>query len=189
VSKYVLSVAVATHKSSYHFFDGTLFHAKSKVEVRIIMFKKLRKIISNRKAISPVVATLLLIAIAVAAAIVSYSWIMSMIKTQGSAAQTGIRLEIVEFSGTSNVWINVTIRNVGSAGTKIETLYVTYGDTTYSQDYTSANVIAVKDKREMCFGSDELPTGFSWVEGEAYDIKVVTDNGFTVDGTYYAPST
>ena len=148
---------------------------------------KMRKIRLNRKAISPVVATLLLIAIAVAAAIVSYSWIMSMIKTQGSAAQTGIRLEIVEFSGASNEWINVTIRNVGSVGTKIETLYVTYGDTTFAQDYTSANVIAVKDKREMCFGSNELPSGFIWANGEAYDIKVVTDNGFTVDGTYYAP--
>ena len=154
-----------------------------------MMFKKMRKIISNRKAISPVVATLLLIAIAVAAAIVSYSWIMSMIKTQGSAAQTGIRLEMVEFApnGASNDWINVTIRNVGSTGTKIETLYVTYDGTIYAQDYTSANVIGIGDKREMCFGSNELPSGFSWVEGEAYDIKVVTDNGFTVDGTYYAP--
>lgn len=149
---------------------------------------RLRNVIHNKKAISPVVATLLLIAIAVAAAIVSYSWIMSMIKTQGSAAQTGIRLEIVEFAGTSNAWINVTIRNVGGVGTKIETIYVTYGSTTYAQDYTTANVIAIKDKREMCFGTAELPTGFAWTLGEAYDIKVVTDNGFAVDGTYYAPA-
>ena len=151
------------------------------------MFKNMRKIRFNRKAISPVVATLLLIAIAVAAAIVSYSWIMSMIKTQGSAAQTGIRLEIIEFAGASNEWVNVTIRNVGSTGTKIETIYITYGGTNYAQDYTSANVIGVGDKREMCFGSNELPSGFVWIDGEAYDIKVVTDNGFTVDGTYYAP--
>jgi len=41
----------------------------------------------------------------------------------------------------------------------------------------------------MCFGTDELPSGFTWTLGEAYDIKVVTDNGFTVDGTYYAPAT
>ena len=155
----------------------------------IELFKKMRKIRFNSKAISPVVATLLLIAIAVAAAIVSYSWIMSMIKTQGSAAQTGIRLEMVKFTGVSNEWINVTIRNVGSTGTKIETLYVTYGSTTYAQDYTSANNIGIGAKREICFGNNALPTGFNWTAGEAYDIKVVTDNGFTVDGTYYAPST
>ena len=161
------------------------------MEVRNIMFKKIRRFRYNRKAISPVVATLLLIAIAVAAAIVSYSWIMSMIKTQGSAAQTGIRLEIVKFAmnGTNKDWVNVTIRNVGSVGTKIETLYVTYGGTTYAQDYTGDNVIGLGDKREMCFGTNELPGGFIWTPGEAYDIKVVTDNGFTVDGTYYAPST
>ena len=91
----------------------------------------------------------------------------------------------MEFSGASNEWINVTIRNVGSVGTKIETLYVTYGDTTFAQDYTSANVIAIGAKREMNFTA----SGFTWGYGEAYDIKVVTDNGFTVDGTYYAPST
>jgi len=152
----------------------------------------LRKLLvrSNKKAVSPVVATLLLIAIAVAAAIVSYSWIMSMIKTQGSAAQTGIRVEMVEFakSGGNNTWLNVTIRNVGSTTTKIETLYATTNGNTYLQDYTTDNVINVGAKREICFGTAEDPTGFAWAYGDAYDIKVVTDNGFSVDGTYFAPA-
>ena len=147
------------------------------------LFKKIGRFRSSKKAISPVVATLLLIAIAVAAAIVSYSWIMTMIKTQGSAAQTGIRLELVKFIGSDQ--INVTIRNVGSTGTKIETLYVIHGGDNFVQDYTSGNVIGVGAKREMNFTA----SGFTWEAGEAYDIKVVTDNGFTVDGTYYAPST
>ena len=157
------------------------------MEVEKTLVKKMRKIRSNRKAISPVVATLLLIAIAVAAAIVSYSWIMSMIKTQGSAAQTGIRLEIVEFTASTegwNDWINVTIRNVGSTGTKIQTLYVTNGGTSYVKDWSADNLINIGAKREMCFYTD----GFNWTDNEAYDIKVVTDNGFTVDGTYYSPA-
>jgi archaeal type IV pilus assembly protein PilA len=152
---------------------------------------KIIKIRSNKKGISPVVATLLLIAIAVAAAIVSYAWIMSMIKTQGSAAQTGIRLEVVKFTNATingKELVNVTIRNVGSVGTKIQTMYVTYSDTTYSQDYTVNNTIAVGKTREISFGSDELPSGFSWDYSEAYDIKIVTDNGFTVEGTFYAPN-
>jgi flagellin-like protein len=156
-------------------------------EVEKTLFKKMRRIRSNREAISPVVATLLLIAIAVAAAIVSYSWIMSMIRTQGTAAQTGIRLEMVEFANStvgSNDWLNVTIRNVGSAATKIETIYVTNSGTTHVVDYSSANLINVGAKREICFESD----GFNWANNEAYDIKVVTDNGFTVDGTYYSPA-
>jgi flagellin-like protein len=160
------------------------------MEVKKKMLRKIRKIRSNIKAVSPVVATLLLIAIAVAAAIVSYSWIMSMIKTQGSSAQTGIRLELVEFAknGTANEWLNVTIRNVGSTTTTIETFYVTVGGNTYVQDFDAANVINVGDKREMCFGGAEMPDGFIWTTGEAYDIKVVTDNGFSVDGTFFSPA-
>lgn len=159
------------------------------MEVKKKMFRKIRKIRSNIKAVSPVVATLLLIAIAVAAAIVSYSWIMSMIKTQGSSAQTGIRLELVEFAKNgTNDWINVTIRNVGSTTTTIETFYVTVGGNTTLQEITSPNVIGVGDKREFCFGLTEDPSTFSWTYGETYDIKVVTDNGFSVDGTYFSPA-
>ena len=157
------------------------------------LFKKI-KFRSNRKGISPVVATLLLIAIAVAAAIVSYSWIMSMIKTQSSSAQTGIRLEIVKFTNATaanqNDAINFTIRNVGSVATKIETIYVTSGDTTYSQDDFPASSIAIGKTIEMTFnGTQALPPNFLWEHSEPYDVKVVTSNGFTVEGTFYAPDT
>lgn len=158
------------------------------MEVEKTLFKKISKIRSNRKAISPVVATLLLIAIAVAAAIVSYSWIMSMIRTQGSAAQTGIRLEMIEFTNStanSKDWINITIRNVGSTPTKIQTIYVTkQAGATYVEDWSDTNLINIGAKREICFNA----TDFTWANNEAYDIKVVTDNGFSVDGTYYSPA-
>jgi flagellin-like protein len=42
----------------------------------------------NRKGISPLIATLLLIAIAVAASVLTYSWVMSMIGSQSGQAQT-----------------------------------------------------------------------------------------------------
>jgi flagellin-like protein len=57
----------------------------------------LREIKKSRKAVSPVIATLLLIAIVVAASVVTYSWVMSMVKTQGGQAQTSIRIEEVLF--------------------------------------------------------------------------------------------
>lgn len=49
------------------------------------------------RAISPVIATLLLVAISVAAAVITYSWVMSMITTQGAQAQTSIKVDLVEF--------------------------------------------------------------------------------------------
>ena len=155
------------------------------------MIQKARRIWTQRAAISPVIATLLLVAIAVAAAILTQAWVTSMIKNQGSGAQTAIRIEMVEFAknGANNDWVNMTIRNVGSTATRIETLYITFNGTTYVQDYVSDNVLAVGDKVKMSFGTAEVPTGFAWVASEAFDIKVVTDNGFEVDGTFFTPAT
>jgi flagellin-like protein len=40
----------------------------------------MNKWLRNRKAVSPVIAALLLIAISVAAAVITYSWVMTMIE-------------------------------------------------------------------------------------------------------------
>lgn len=159
-------------------------------EVKRTIIARIVKKLSCRKGISPVIATLLLVAIAVAASIVTYGWVMSMIKTQGAAAQTGIRIELVEFATngtTSNDWVNMTIRNVGSAACRIQTIYITYNGTSYVQEYTTGNVLNTGDKIKMCFGSAETPGVFAWSSNDVYNIQVVTDNGFSVDGTYFSP--
>ena len=82
----------------------------------------------SRKGASPVIASLLLIGIAVAGAVITYTWVMSMVKTQGAAAQTAIRLDEVLFGAetypdgaevnytlTGNYSVKVTIRNTGAS--------------------------------------------------------------------------
>ncbi len=49
------------------------------------------------RAIEPIIAALLLIAIAVAASVMVYSWIMGMISSQSEQAGTSIRIDLVEF--------------------------------------------------------------------------------------------
>ncbi len=46
----------------------------------------------NRKGISPLIATLLLIAIAVAASVLTYSWVMSMIGSQSARLRPSLGL-------------------------------------------------------------------------------------------------
>ncbi len=55
------------------------------------------KRIRNRKAVSPVIATLLMIAIAVAASVVMYSWVNTMVTNQAKQSQTAIRIDNVQF--------------------------------------------------------------------------------------------
>ena len=90
----------------------------------------MKKWLRNRKAVSPVIAALLLIAISVAAAVITYSWVMTMIEGQGSQAQTTIRFEEVSFDLVStDSQIKMVIRNSGGVTAQIQTLYVYDGDT------------------------------------------------------------
>jgi flagellin-like protein len=75
----------------------------------------MKKGLRNRKAVSPVIAALLLIAISVAAALITYSWVMTMIEGQGSQAQTTIRFEEVSFSqgtGGGDIVQRALVRNI-----------------------------------------------------------------------------
>lgn len=173
----------------------------------------MKRLIRSRKGVSPVIAALLLIAISVAAAVITYSWVMTMISSQGSQAQTAIRIEdvAIDYQGTASQ-LKLNIRNSGGVTTQIQTLYVYDGDTrmvkydginyaipagetkeigfTEAADWSTTVVTAPDDKT---YERDSTPTfalaaDEDFVVSHAYTIKIVTDNGFTVEGTYYSPS-
>jgi flagellin-like protein len=79
--------------------------------------------IRKRKAISPLIATLLLIAIAVAASVLTYSWVMSMIGSQSAQAQTSIRIDSIEWDVTDNT-ATLVVRNTGSVDCTLESINI-----------------------------------------------------------------
>ena len=79
--------------------------------------------IRKRKAISPLIATLLLIAIAVAASVLTYSWVMSMIGSQSAQAQTSIRIDSIEWNVDDNT-ATLVVRNTGSVDCTLESISV-----------------------------------------------------------------
>ncbi len=70
------------------------------------------------KGVSPVVATVLMVAVAIAAAVVAYSWFMSMQASVQAEASRGagmvgkdrIAVEAVQCSGSN---LNINVRNIG----------------------------------------------------------------------------
>ena len=77
----------------------------------------------SRRGISPVLATLILIVIAVVAGLVVYSWIMGWIGTQKQ--QVAFAIKVVRTSDTS---YTVEIRNVGSITVTLSKVTVTDPD-------------------------------------------------------------
>lgn len=146
--------------------------------------------VQNRKtktrAVEPIVAALLLIAIAVAASVIMYTWVTNMISQQSQQAGTRISIETVQFlkTASNNTKISVTIRNTGSANAKIVTIYLTYPNSTLlATQYTTVVTPATTQPFDIT-----LTTPNYWVASSSYTIKAVTDNGFLVEAAYTSPS-
>ncbi len=99
-----------------------------------------KKTIKSRKAISPILATLLLVVIAVAAIVVTYAWIMTYMNNANHQAGVILFMANVNFyndSGTPKIAID--IGDSGTQGTNIALLYVGTSETNMqNQTFTPA---------------------------------------------------
>lgn len=82
-------------------------------------YSKIRKLRRNVKAISPIIATLLLIAIAVVAALVTYAWVMGYIGFQTSNASKSVQIQSISDTLTTPQSITVYVQNTGSPGSTV----------------------------------------------------------------------
>ena len=87
-------------------------------------FRKIRKFRRNVRAISPIIATLLLIAIAVVAALVTYAWVMGYIGFQtgnvGKSVQiTSVSDNVGQDPYVAPTYIIVYVQSSGSPGSSV----------------------------------------------------------------------
>jgi len=129
---------------------------------------KIGKFKVSKKAVSPVIATLLMIAVAVAASVIVYVWSAGLLGTLmgGGGAQTKeqLILEAYDWTGANLV---LYVRNVGSTDVTLAAIYVA------GEQEPATNVIAVKT------GVQVTLTGLTatYTSGTAYTIKMITVTG------------
>jgi flagellin-like protein len=130
----------------------------------------------SKKAVSPVIATLLMVAIAVAASILVYVWAMGLIgalEGQGGQ-QTKQQLIMVAYkaAATAGPW-ELHVRNVGNSKMTIASAYVNGTLTTLTGDVTYGLIFPPGAAGTITLGG--LPGGL--IPGTAYTIKVATLDG------------
>jgi flagellin-like protein len=159
--------------------------------------------LTSKKGISPILATLLLIAIAVAAAIISYAWIITFVSTQTQQSGAVLVLENTRFYavGSTKNRTDITIRNTGTSSAKIVSVY-------WSDSSFSALAKLIRDENIYEYTLDPL-TGMvnaessititvkwgvsggiitgNWTSGELYYFKTVTRAGQYLEFTAKAP--
>jgi flagellin-like protein len=141
------------HKKSHRF--STKFSTKAKRSVR---------------AISPVIATLLMIAIAVAASLVAYSWVMGYMGFTTSKVDKAIMIQSVT---TGSVYV----QNVGDSAVRVTGIYVNGVADSLELDYP----IDSTKTQEIPFAKDY--TGYTRMT-----VKVVCDDGTITEYVKTNPS-
>ena len=143
-----------------------------------------KKMLKSKKAISPILATLLLIVIAVAAIVVTYAWIMTYMSSAGQ--QAGVMMYKANYrfyieSGTRK--IDIDIGNSGTADTKIAKIYV---------GNSSGNLIERTPTQELplslAAGLIETVTiNYNWTAGTTYYFNILSSSGQALPFSEKAP--
>jgi len=126
----------------------------------------LKRILSSKKGISPILATLLLIVIAVAAVIVTYAWVMTFTTTQTSAAGKMIKFDSAVIDVASG---NVTIyvRNTGTEVVSVDKVYIN------GIEYSSSDLPAtLATSGSTATARIRLDPGLTFSAGTYYKVKV-----------------
>jgi flagellin-like protein len=143
----------------------------------------IKTVLKSKKAISPILATLLLIVIAVAAIVVTYAWITTFMGSATQQAGVVLHSANVNFNATSGT-IAIDVQNAGTSDTKISAVYVGTSSST-------ASLQATTETLPLSLGAGDIETitieDFDWTAGESYYFKVVPSSGAALTFTEQAP--
>ncbi len=129
------------------------------------------KILKSKKALSPVVASIILIAVTVAVSIAVAAWMGAL--TFSFMGSSSISITNVEFVDTGTHYINITVKNTGTNQVTISS--VTVNDHVESTDPT----ILTLDSGI----SDTIKISKVWTAGNPYKIELFDASGTGVGST------
>ena len=130
----------------------------------------MKKLLKSKKALSPVVAAIILIAVTVAVSIAVAAWMGALTFTFMKTEQ--ISYTEVDF-GTDNSTIAVTVENTGTTDVTITKASVTG----YGVDQTITVSDGTVGKGASKTITLTLTDGEQWSTGRAYDIELLTSQG------------
>jgi flagellin-like protein len=138
---------------------------------KISNVRNITKFKRSIKAISPVIATLLMIAIAVVASLVVYAWVSGYIGFQ--TGNTGKAIQIQSYApGADANHMLVYVQNVGQQSVDIPANGGVYINDVGKTTPSSVNILAGETETlNVDLGTD------TWVAGQKVTIKVVTASG------------
>jgi flagellin-like protein len=126
----------------------------------------------SKRGISPILATLLLIVIAVAAIVVTYAWIMTYMSSAGHQAGVMLYEANVRFyndNGTKK--IDIDVGNSGTSDTEILKIYIGTSQSNLQE--------ATTDLPKPLLAGDvvRITLNYQWTSGTTYYFRIVPKAG------------
>jgi len=135
------------------------------------------KILKSRKALSPVIAAIILIAVTVAVSIAVAAWMGALTFTFMGTEE--LKITNVEFlTAGNNANISVTMQNTGTSPVTINEIWVNN-----NKEWTGSTTISANSQETV-----KVPVTGGWNNGYNYQVKVVTSKGNQFYYTATAPS-
>ena len=132
------------------------------------------KILRSKKALSPVVASIILIAVTVAVSIAVAAWMGALTFTFMGTEQLTVQ-KITWGTGTFTLYVN----NTGTKDATINQITVNYVAVTGTIAPTLPYVI-----RSTGTTSQSFIVTYAWTNGTNYDISVVTSDNYKFTNTF-----
>ena len=145
----------------------------------------MRKILRSKKGISPILATLLLIVIAVAAVIVTYAWVMTFTGTQ--TQQAGVLLKVENVSWPTGSSISVVIRNTGTSNAKITAAYMGTSSTNLNLSITVTPTLGGASSTVNAGSTNTFTITYTWTANTRYYFKFATDTPAALEFSEKSP--
>jgi len=129
--------------------------------------------LGSKKGISPILATLLLIVIAVAAVIVTYAWVMTFTGTQTQQAGVVLIKEHITWPAANS--IKVRIRNTGTSNARIMGVYLGTSSTNLNLTISTSPTPGTSSADVSVGSSTEFTITYSWASNTRYYFRFSTD--------------
>ena len=128
---------------------------------------KMKKLWRSRKALSPVIAAIILIAVTVAVSIAVAAWMGALTFTWMGTEE----LTIATLTWTPNSAFSIKVDNTGTRDLTITQIQVNYGTTGVTQPTGLPLQLSAA-------GTTTLDVTYTYVNGTSYDISIVTSSGY-----------
>jgi flagellin-like protein len=144
----------------------------------------MKNMLRSKRAISPILATLLLVVIAVAAIVVTYAWVMTYMNAL--TEQAGVSLQYEAMSWPTNATIKLYVSNWGTSDATIGRVYIGTSSSNLDRQ-TSLTYDPPNGAVAAQGGPVSITIDYSWSTGTMYYFRVVPEVGSPLEFNIRAP--